>query len=99
MRAGSHVASLARREGDNLSAPCPCAEQQCPAMTIDQFIEKLQEMNTGAPAHVVVEDAEGRLWDPALSPSRIKVGRSEPPYDRDEDAMFAFVIVPNRPAA
>ncbi len=74
------------------------ARRDDPVMTSDDFITKLREMNTGAPMHVVVADAQGRYWEPALVPSRIRVS-GEPPYVDDDDRPFAFVIVADQPRA
>lgn len=60
-------------------------------MTVDEFIEVLRERNTGAPAHIVVMDEEGRYWDPEVGASRIGVSGAEP-YNDDNGFPFAFVI-------
>jgi hypothetical protein len=66
----------------------------CP-MTVDELIDKLRKLNTGATADVVIADAEGQYWPLAFEWSRIRT-EGEPPYEHDFDAMNALVLMPER---
>ena len=63
-------------------------------MEIDELINKLQEMNTGANRAVLVRDDKGHFWEPRVAFERIRVADEEP-YEADDDSPMTLFIAPN----
>jgi hypothetical protein len=62
-------------------------------MTIDEFIQKLRDYNTGAPMRVLIEGKPGEYWTPEWSPVRVNPNGEEP-LREDDDFAFAMVLRP-----
>jgi len=62
-------------------------------MTIDELIEELQRLNTGAPTDVVLTSGDEEYWEVALGFSRVGRTGAEP-YKYDDDRPNALVLHP-----
>lgn len=62
-------------------------------MTVDELIDQLRELNTGATANVVLTVDGEAYWEIDVSSSRIGT-RGEQPYRWDNDFPHALVLHP-----